>query len=276
MKLSMWSEYFHGRELTLPGKIIAFRDCGYEASELSDEDGRRLLDEYATPTLAGKYLARLTDSMGFAFPQGHLWLTASICAPDYRERAELLKGWLDLYLEADIRRAVLHGGSSGNDPDVEIGVIRERRTYVLSQLLDYLKGTELKICLENMPRSDLATSDGLLTVIGEFNSPNLGVTLDTGHLNLTGERQYDFIRACGKHLGALHLADNEGMTDQHLMPFGRGNVDFTAVVRGIREIGYDGLFNYEIPGETQRCPVEVKKMKLRYLKQASEYLLAHA
>ncbi len=44
---------------------------------------------------------------------------------------------------------------------------------------------------------------------------------------------YEFILKAGEKLKALHIGDNEGFSDQHLMPFTRGNVDFGEVVNGL-------------------------------------------
>lgn len=49
------------------------------------------------------------------------------------------------------------------------------------------------------------------------------------------------IHNVGKHLKALHIADNEGKMDQHIMPFGKGTVDIEAVVHALKEIDYHNL-----------------------------------
>ena len=103
-------------------------------------------------------------------------------------------------------------------------------------------------------------------------SDHLGVCLDTGHLNLRpGESQYDFIKNCGSRLKALHIADNEGQTDQHMMPYGKGRVNWNDVIKGLTEVGYTGLFNLEIPGEAHG-PMEIKLAKLRYVREICEYM----
>lgn len=258
--------------MTLAEKAAAFAECGFAASELSDEDGARLLAEHASAADAGKAVRRITEETGFRFPQGHLWLAARITGDDYLQKFEQLRPWLDMYLEAGIPRAVLHANSIRG---LSYAVAHERRMVVLSRIAEYLRGTGLTICVENIFGTDHAESAALLGLMRELSSPNFGICLDTGHLNLHGETQADFIRSCGSHLKALHIADNQGASDQHMMPFGRGTIDFFSVVRELRAVGYDGVFNYEIPGENS-CPVEVKKMKLRYLRQATDYLLGNA
>ncbi len=127
------------------------------------------------------------------------------------------------------------------------------------------------ICLENLYNHARTCSD-LLRLISCTGSGKLGICLDTGHLNLGGDSQGDFIRQAGEHLKALHIADNQGKTDQHIMPFGAGNVDWQETIAALREVGYQGLFNYEIPGESV-APMEIRLAKLAYLKNMTEWFL---
>ena len=119
----------------------------------------------------------------------------------------------------------------------------------------------------------LDITEELLSYVEELNSPHLGICLDTGHLNLSrASTQRDFILRAGKHLRALHIADNEGERDQHLMPFGIGSVDMKEVAGTLFEIGYDGLWNLEIPGERKTLR-SVRACKLAYMKAAFDCLL---
>ena len=36
--------------------------------------------------------------------------------------------------------------------------------------------------------------------------------------------------------------------------------------------GYEGLFNFEIPGESSAAPLEVKRLKLAYLRELAAYM----
>ena len=85
--------------------------------------------------------------------------------------------------------------------------------------------------------------------------------------------QEEFILGAGKLLHALHIADNDTSGDQHLMPYGRGTVDWPAVMRGLNAIGYSDCFNYEIPGE-RRLPMPVRDAKAEYLKTVTSYLFS--
>lgn len=186
----------------------------------------------------------------------------------------LLKKQLDLFIAIGIKNAVVHCDSicSADGTRVPIDVARDENTKALSELLDYVKDTELIICLENLIKCNVANSiDGLMYFIKRLNNKNLGICLDTGHLNLRDKNQVSFIRRAGKHIKALHLADNEGLTDQHMMPYGKGNVDFVSVIREMKKLGYKGLYNLEIPGESH-APLEILGYKLDYIQKMMAYL----
>ena len=144
----------------------------------------------------------------------------------------------------------------------ETGLSRIRR------IGEHARALGVRIAVENMemPPHVMAALDTL--------DPDVfGICLDTGHLNLNEDTdQRNFILKAGKRLRALHIADNEGRSDQHMMPFGKGNVDFAEIVEALREINYEGLFNLEIPGEN-RVPFEIRKYKLDYIVKCYEYLM---
>ena len=98
-----------------------------------------------------------------------------------------------------------------------------------------------------------------------------GICLDTGHLNLAGGDPARFVTEAGPWLRALHIADNEGAADQHMLPYGRGTVPWEPFLKALGASGYDGLFNFEIPGETH-VPMEIRVAKLRYILEMADYM----
>lgn len=73
--------------------------------------------------------------------------------------------------------------------------------------------------------------------------------LDTGHTNVAVGGGClplpDFIRYFGSRIKMLHMHDNDGVNDQHLIP-GLGYINWPAVFDALDEIGYDGYYNYEL------------------------------
>lgn len=68
---------------------------------------------------------------------------------------------------------------------------------------------------------------------------------DTGHAHIRTEKQSDDIRAMGSKLQVLHIHDNYGTMDNHNPPY-FGNIDWQDVLHALRDIDYQGTFNYEV------------------------------
>ena len=89
-------------------------------------------------------------------------------------------------------------------------------------------------------------------------SPRKVICLDTGHTNKAcsvggrdGEKVpgvMETICLFGKDIKALHLNDNNGFTDQHLPPLYQmeGGVKWSEVYDALEEIGYQGIYNFEL------------------------------
>jgi sugar phosphate isomerase/epimerase len=73
--------------------------------------------------------------------------------------------------------------------------------------------------------------------------------VDTGHTH--GAEIYwcpspeNMIRTLGKDVTLLHMHDNKGKTDDHLLS-GMGTINWPAVFDALDEIGYQGVYNFEL------------------------------
>lgn len=274
MKLSMWSSYY--AELKAEDAIDRLIENGIYASELSDEHGFELLSRGENVVETGKEFAKFLSMRNFEISQGHLYLRIKICSDD--SAIESLFKWVDMYEAIGIKNMVLHCDNMVNSGFSKQERV-EKNVEKLRELAEYVKDKDITICLENLrphspddPELVDRNADDLLYIIDRIGSERFGICLDTGHLHLTDKDQREFILKAGNKLKALHIANNEGVTDQHMFPFSRGTVDFVTVVKTLREINYTGLFNLEVPGE-RRAPIEVRDYKLDYVKRIYDYLL---
>jgi len=266
---AIWTSYF--MELAPEAMVDTFAEAGWPQLELSDEHARALLDR-GGPGAVGKRFKGYAAEHGVAFPQGHLWLACDIAAPDQQPVIDGLRTWLDLFLALDVHAAVLHpGGKALLEQGCTAEALCEARVKALTALTDHIAGTPVTLCLENIPGMAPEAHD-LRALIEAAGADHLGICLDTGHLNLAGGDQQGFIRQAGGLLKALHIADNDTSSDQHLLPYGGGTVPWGDVVSALREIGYSGLFNLEIPGE-RNGPTPIKLAKLDYAKTLLAHLL---
>lgn len=94
------------------------------------------------------------------------------------------------------------------------------------------------------PEYFLRTGKEIREFVENAGIPRLHINWDTGHGNVQGLNQYDDIMAMGNELRALHIQDNDGKADAHLMPM-CGTINFDDVIRGLIDTGYQGDFTFE-------------------------------
>jgi sugar phosphate isomerase/epimerase len=87
----------------------------------------------------------------------------------------------------------------------------------------------------------------LLGLIEYVNHPLFHAVWDAGHANLQEMPQDEELRLLGSHVRALHIQDNRGDHDAHLLPF-LGTMSMDAVMHGLLDIGYEGYFTFEVGG----------------------------
>lgn len=102
----------------------------------------------------------------------------------------------------------------------------------------------------------------------------VGVCWDFGHANISGIKQSDGLRYVGKRLRVIHINDNVGTDDQHLPPF-IGNVDWKDAMKGLSEIGYEGVFNFEVATGHLPSSITVRESFGKYLLSVAEELKSY-
>lgn len=267
-KLSVWTAYYI--DLGPEEAVLELKKWGIDCAELSDEHGLMLLNR-GEPAVVGREFKKFIDDLGFTMTQGHLWLSCKICST--KEAVYDLLRWIDLYAAIGVTNAVLHCDGIASEKELTDEERYTRNIEKLKIVEKHIKenGLDIRVCLENLG-GIFATVDALNGLLDQLDPDCFGICLDTGHLNLNDKDQVSFIRKAGKRLTALHIADNEGERDQHMMPFGKGNVNFVDVVRALREVDYNGLFNLEIPGE-RSAPLPIRGYKLKYIRKCYDYLM---
>ncbi|MFA9380413.1 MAG: sugar phosphate isomerase/epimerase family protein [Acetanaerobacterium sp.] len=102
-----------------------------------------------------------------------------------------------------------------------------------------------------------ASVEELCELCDAFASTHIGICYDFGHAHLTGGFHRQNLNRIGKRLKAVHVQDNHGMKDEHLMPF-FGTIDWADAMAGLAECGYEGELTYEIQEFARFVPNELK------------------
>jgi len=271
--LSVWMGYYPEYH---PAEVIKLlSDAGFTHTEWSVNCTEWLFEENTPRDQLGLRIANHAKNCGMTIPQGHLSFKQGLCDD---AAVEKLKRELDFFQAVGIRAAVIHcnGGKELTDEERHARWVANLR-----QLADHVKGTDLTICLENLGSTPQThTAQRLLGLIGDAGGENLGICLDMGHLHLTNGRGQtnqsleEFILTAGHQLKALHVTNNSGQGDDHLMPYSsRLGIDYRDPIRALDKIGYKGLFNLEILGEC-RAPMAIRRAKLEFIQKMCAYMLS--
>lgn len=278
MEKGIWTGYFP--EMPPEEAVALLARHGWRRLDLSTHHSEALAWR-GRPDAVGGQFRRFCDDLGVELPQAHLDLRVDIARADRaarRQDIEELKRWLELYAVLGVRAAVLHpGGRDCCDPVPLSAELFEANRESLAELASHAARGPTVICLENGP-----SAGELLRLVQAAGPEELGICLDTGHLGFmrrlagsAAQSEYDFIREAGRFLKAVHVDDNDGSGDRHFFPFDGGSVDWAGVMHGLRDVGYDGLFGLEVPGETN-CSVQERLAKLELASRFVDALMGQA
>jgi protein FrlC len=117
----------------------------------------------------------------------------------------------------------------------------------------------------------VVTAADAMRVISELGHANLGVVLDTGHMNLGSETTQKAVQLLGDHLLQLHVNDNDGIQQQNLVP-GEGTFNFRELVDTLYQTNFDGALSAELGYHYTLEPdraVQLTAQRLRRILQAA-------
>jgi len=167
-----------------------------------------------------------------------------------------------------IENIVVH---SGYLPDIAKEEAFERNKAFYGKLFPMAEKYGVNILVENfnrMTRDNVYWIDNapdLLALIEYVDHPLFHACWDAGHGNMQEMPQDESLRILGGHVRALHIQDNLGDRDAHLIPY-FGSLNMDSLMHGLLDIGYTGYFTFEtgmLPSPKQRRPYEKDQRLLR-------------
>jgi sugar phosphate isomerase/epimerase len=129
--------------------------------------------------------------------------------------------------------------TAGDDPSPLTGRGIDR----MKRLVDLAESKAIQIALENVKHPEY-----LDAVFTEISSARLGFCYDSGHDYLHRPEGRSLLARYGNRLMALHLHDNDGAGDRHLIP-GEGGIDWSLVKDDLNRVNYDGPIALEVTNE---------------------------
>lgn len=161
----------------------------------------------------------------------------------------------------------------------------EQNLLFFESLIPLIHQYNVKVCMENLyegfgnriiegvcgnPKKAVYMLDELNEKAGE---ELFGICLDSGHMNLVHRQPYDMITTLGKRIKVLHLHDNDGRADIHQMPYtyGAEGVDWPEVLRGLKDVGFEGTLSFETYPCVNSFPKVMQEQVLKQLEQTGRY-----
>jgi sugar phosphate isomerase/epimerase len=124
----------------------------------------------------------------------------------------------------------------------------------LARLCDYAEQHRVVLGFEPEPGMFVATLRDFECLLGKFDHPRLGLTLDIGHLYCQNEEPIEkHIVRWASRLVNVHIEDSRRGVHEHLM-FGEGEIDFRRVVAGFDAARYSGPIHVELSRHSHEAP----------------------
>ena len=219
----------------------SFWDDNEPGAPMQGDDWRKIVEA------AGEEAARL----GFTFVQAH--------SPNYNPmdpRTDHERGMLTTRraIEAcamlGIPNIVVHPGCAADCryPQGREEYFRVNKAFYES-LFPVMEKTGVNVLIENSAHVNMGGNyffyDGedMKNFLAFAGHPLLHACWDTGHANIEGHQREDIL-ALGDDLRAVHINDNRGERDEHVLPF-VGAASFDEVLCALIEIGFSGPFTLE-------------------------------
>lgn len=247
----------YGRSYPVEEQYKVMRAHGYESTDFGMSDTESapytLTDDEAAAMLQAHRKA--AEEAGILISQVHgpwRWPPQDGTEEDRAERLEKMKRCLHYTALLGCRYMVVHPIMPFYINDIGTG--NEPLTWQMNldfyrELLTVAHKEDVIIALENMPmpQFSIGSPEQILQFVTEINDPYLKVCLDTGHVSVYDKRQpAEAVYLLGDWIKVLHIHDNGGRGDEHLLPYSRtGVIDWPAFGKALRDVGYEGTFSYE-------------------------------
>jgi sugar phosphate isomerase/epimerase len=172
-----------------------------------------------------------------------------------------------------VRYLVIHPGPEvGGFPEGQRYARMENAAGVLSRMSRACRERNVALVLENMlPHLFSGRVRELMWILGAMDTTEVGICLDTGHAELSGDLRTVVHKLSG-HLWMMHASDNHGEYDDHLPP-GDGGIHWEPLLEQMARIGFSGAIMLEIAGgdDTNTVMAGARRAR-RHLREISRRL----
>lgn len=233
---------------------------GYKAVELHIQDPNRIDQEAIFEALQKNKMRVSTIGTGQAYVDERL----SFSNPDHAIRQRAVQRIKDqIKFARELKAKVIIGTIKGlmpEDPRDRV-IAKEHVINCLKECAAYAKEHDTLLTLEAVNRYEtnfLNNAQETMELIDLVDSPNLGLHLDTFHMNIEEVSIEETLRKYRDYLFHIHLADSNRRAP------GMGHLDFRSIYKTLREIDYQEFLGLEYLPEPE--PIIAAKQGLTYFR----------
>lgn len=259
-------------------------EAGFDAVDYSmfflNKPGNPLRDD--DPKEHAEKVLPLVQKNGLHVHQGHAPFPSNIPGNEEYNKTILddIRKSLEIAGHLGIGQVVVHPFKAEGGREA----VKEANIRFYNSLADTARKAHVRIAIENV--WDWDPVKNRIVPLGPANAEELAdlydaldpevftICLDIGHCSLVGEKPDEVIRTLGHdRLGALHVHDNDGKSDLHMLPYSANcNIDWKAITDALGEIDYTGYFTLEADVFISRGTPAVVPAMLEYSAKISRIL----
>ena len=214
-------------------RVLDFNMCALSRRQttLHNDDWKFQVDE----------IRNLAEKLGIVFSQSHPPYRGrldDLTTPEARDffRSMLLRA-IEISAMLGVKWAVMHPVTAPGISafDLEENIRENQRVFGREIELAHKLNVGLafeNMCDGNQRRRFGVTACELEALMDACDSPLIGICWDVGHANRQSEDQVPSIMRLGSRIKALHIDDNRGQQDLHIMPF-LGNIAWEDVMHAL-------------------------------------------
>lgn len=288
MQISTMTSTFSKRRnspdfISVIDSIHKCKDAGFSVLDLNLCAMQRNESEFNADTWYERAVAlrEEAEKIGVTFCQSHLPYRAgnnALYSPTADEEFFKMITYraLEISSIAGARWAIAHpayaNGISCEDTEAQL----KANHLIFDEVVEKANNLGVGIAFENMAdknkRKFGSMATELVSLVDSFNKAVVGVCWDFGHAAIMYENQVEGIRRVGNRLKAVHVADNWGINDDHILPF-EGLNKWEEIMKALREIGFDGNMVFEVKINNY-MPDELKHHATVYCAEIGKYLIS--
>ena len=248
---------------------FGFAELALVSERFKGEQWKDELNEYKT----------IAEKAGISFVQAHATIF-DFCnlGADYEEKRLLFERSITGAKLLGASWIVVHPSTKIRDGKMAPET-HEENVEFFRKYAAFAKELGIGLAIENMWGEKIAgvshyavQPEEVLRLIEDIQCDNVKVCWDVEHGSIEKINQPEALCMLKKHIVATHISDEAGVDQIHILPY-FGKIDWEKLLKAFADIGYNGIFNFEIRHYLPGVPEELILPAMKFSREVGTYLV---